>query len=75
MLRLLIPAVLFLVFSNGANDNFKEFTAVLGAETLSYRFALSLVTLAEWADGMVRPISVADRDWLTAAALLANFQQ
>lgn len=46
MLWLLVPAALFLAFSNGANDNFKGFATVWGTETLSYRFALSLATLA-----------------------------
>ena len=46
MLWLLVPAALFLAFSNGANDNFKGFATVWGTETLSYRFALLLATLA-----------------------------
>lgn len=46
MLWLLIPAALFLAFSNGANDNFKGFATVWGTETLTYRSALSLATLA-----------------------------
>lgn len=47
MLWLLIPAALFLACSNRANDNFKGFAEVLGAETPSYRFAPALATLTE----------------------------
>jgi PiT family inorganic phosphate transporter len=43
---LLIAAALFVVFSNGANDNFKGFATVWGSDTLNYRQALTLATLA-----------------------------
>ena len=43
---LLISAALFIAFSNGANDNFKGFATVWGANTLSYRQALFLATTA-----------------------------
>jgi PiT family inorganic phosphate transporter len=43
---LLILAALVLAFSNGANDNFKGFATAWGAETLNYRRALILATLA-----------------------------
>jgi PiT family inorganic phosphate transporter len=43
---LLILSALFLAFSNGANDNFKGFATVWGSETLNYRTALKLATLA-----------------------------
>ena len=43
---LLIIAALFIAFSNGANDNFKGFATVWGANTLSYRQALFLATSA-----------------------------
>ncbi len=46
MLWLLIPAALFLAFSNGANDNFKGFATVWGTHTQSYPSALLLATLA-----------------------------
>ncbi|MBC3884075.1 inorganic phosphate transporter [Undibacterium griseum] len=43
---LLIGIALFLSFGNGANDNFKGFATVWGSETLSYRSALMLATVA-----------------------------
>lgn len=43
---LLIAVALFVVFSNGANDNFKGFATVWGSDTLNYRQALTLATLA-----------------------------
>lgn len=43
---LLIGAALFVAFSNGANDNFKGFATVWGSDTLSYRAALVLATVA-----------------------------
>lgn len=43
---LLICVALFLSFGNGANDNFKGFATVWGSETLSYRTALMLATVA-----------------------------
>lgn len=43
---LLIGMALFLAFNNGANDNFKGFATVWGSDTLSYRHALILATLA-----------------------------
>lgn len=43
---LILMAALFLAFSNGANDNFKGFATVWGSDTLSYRQALTLATLA-----------------------------
>jgi len=43
---LLIAAALFVAFSNGANDNFKGFATVWGSDTLSYRQALTLATIA-----------------------------
>ncbi|MBI5786125.1 MAG: inorganic phosphate transporter [Rhodocyclales bacterium] len=41
-----IAAALFMVYWNGANDNFKGFATVWGSETLDYRRALLLATLA-----------------------------
>jgi len=41
-----IAVALFLAFNNGANDNFKGFATVWGSDTLSYRQALVLATLA-----------------------------
>lgn len=43
---LLIAAALFVAFSNGANDNFKGFATVWGSDTLNYRQALCLATIA-----------------------------
>lgn len=43
---LLIAAALFMAFNNGANDNFKGFATVWGSNTLSYRQALVLATVA-----------------------------
>ena len=43
---LIVIAALFLAFSNGANDNFKGFATIWGSDTLNYRRALTLATLA-----------------------------
>ena len=43
---ILLLAVFFLAFSNGANDNFKGFATVWGSNVLKYRQALMLATLA-----------------------------
>lgn len=43
---LLFTAALLVAFSNGANDNFKGFATVWGSDTLNYRQALTLATLA-----------------------------
>lgn len=43
---LLIAGAAFLAFGNGANDNFKGFATVWGSQTLSYRQALTLATIA-----------------------------
>lgn len=43
---LIVVAALFLAFSNGANDNFKGFATIWGSDTLNYRQALTLATLA-----------------------------
>lgn len=43
---LLIAAALFIAFSNGANDNFKGFATIWGANALNYRQALFLATAA-----------------------------
>jgi inorganic phosphate transporter, PiT family len=42
----LIAGAAFLALSNGANDNFKGFATVWGSQTLSYRRALILATIA-----------------------------
>jgi PiT family inorganic phosphate transporter len=43
---ILIIVAVFLSFSNGANDNFKGFATVWGSDTLSYRQALMLASIA-----------------------------
>lgn len=50
---LLIGAALFLSFWNGANDNFKGFATVWGAQTLGYRQALALASAATVAGSLV----------------------
>jgi len=44
---------LLLAFNNGANDNFKGFATVWGSNTLSYRQALTLATIATALGGLV----------------------
>ena len=50
---LLIPVPLFLAFGNGANDNFKGFATVWGSDSLSYRKALLLATIATIAGSLL----------------------
>lgn len=50
---LILIAALFLAFSNGANDNFKGFATVWGSDTLNYRQALALATVATVAGSLV----------------------
>ncbi|MFZ3285648.1 MAG: inorganic phosphate transporter [Telluria sp.] len=50
---LLICAALLLAFANGANDNFKGFATVWGSDTLSYRQALLLATIATVAGSLL----------------------
>jgi inorganic phosphate transporter, PiT family len=61
----LVVIALFLAFNNGANDNFKGFATVWGSETLNYRQALILATLATLAGSMA--------SWLLANTLLQQF--
>ena len=42
----LFLAVVFLAYSNGANDNFKGVASLFGSRTCSYRFAISWATVA-----------------------------
>jgi PiT family inorganic phosphate transporter len=56
---LLVAAALLVAFSNGANDNFKGFATVWGSQTLSYRQALGLATLAT-AAGSVASLTLAN---------------
>ena len=50
---LLVGAALFGAFSNGANDNFKGFATVWGSNTLNYRQALVLATVATLTGSLV----------------------
>ena len=61
----LVAIALFLAFSNGANDNFKGFATVWGSDTLSYRQALILATLATLAGSVA--------SWLLADNLIQQF--
>ena len=61
----LIAVALFLAFNNGANDNFKGFATVWGSDTLSYRQALALATLATLAGSVA--------SWLLADNLIQQF--
>ncbi len=61
----LIATALFLAFNNGANDNFKGFATVWGSETLSYRQALILATIAALAGSLA--------SWLLADTLVQQF--
>lgn len=60
-----ITAVLFLAFSNGANDNFKGVATLYGSHTASYRVALSWATLTTLAGCLTAVIF--------AQELLSNF--
>jgi inorganic phosphate transporter, PiT family len=61
----LVLVALFLAFNNGANDNFKGFATVWGSDTLSYRQALVLATLATLAGSVA--------SWLLADNLIQQF--
>lgn len=61
----LIAVALFLAFNNGANDNFKGFATVWGSDTLSYRQALVLATLATLAGSVA--------SWFLADNLIQQF--
>lgn len=50
---LLIAVALFLAFGNGANDNFKGFATVWGSDSLTYRQALILATVATLAGSLL----------------------
>lgn len=61
----LIATALFLAFNNGANDNFKGFATVWGSDTLNYRQALILATLATLAGSLA--------SWLLADTMVQQF--
>lgn len=60
-----IAAALFVVYWNGANDNFKGFATVWGSDTLDYRRALLLETLATVAGSLA--------SWWLAGSLVQQF--
>ncbi len=49
MTLLLLLAVVFLAYSNGANDNFKGVASLFGSRTTTYRTAITWATLATFA--------------------------
>lgn len=53
LIMLIAFGALFVAFSNGANDNFKGFATIWGSQSLSYRQALWLATIATLAGSMV----------------------
>jgi inorganic phosphate transporter, PiT family len=62
---LLIVAALFVAFNNGANDNFKGLATVWGSDTLNYRQALFLATIATLAGSLA--------SWLLGDTLVQQF--
>lgn len=62
---LIIAAVLFLSYSNGANDNFKGVATLYGSGTISYKQALNLATCTTLA-GAIAALFL-------AGALVKNF--
>ena len=58
MMILLLIAVCFLAYSNGANDNFKGVASLLGSKTTGYRTAISWATVCTFA-GSVAAIFLA----------------
>ncbi len=52
IVALLFFAVVFLAYSNGANDNFKGVASLFGSETTSYRTAIRWATLATFAGSL-----------------------
>ena len=53
METLIIIAVLFLAFSNGANDNFKGVATLFGSRTATYRKALAWATITTFAGSLL----------------------
>jgi inorganic phosphate transporter, PiT family len=49
VILLALIAVVFLAFSNGANDNFKGVATLLGSKTTSYKVALAWATITTFA--------------------------
>lgn len=65
ILLLTILAVLFLAFSNGANDNFKGVATLLGSKTASYQAALTWATFTTLSGSIVA--------FFLAEKLMVNF--
>ncbi|MEO7047836.1 MAG: inorganic phosphate transporter [Ferruginibacter sp.] len=61
----LFLAVLFLTYSNGANDNFKGVATLWGSGTLDYKAALTLATITTFAGSVC--------SYFFATALIKNF--
>jgi PiT family inorganic phosphate transporter len=56
MTTVVLLAMLFLAFANGANDNFKGVATLYGSGTASFRIALGWATLTTAAGAMLAPI-------------------
>ena len=52
MLIILVIATLFLAYWNGANDNFKGVATLYGSGTVSFRTAITIATIATFADSI-----------------------
>ncbi|MDE3183169.1 MAG: inorganic phosphate transporter [Bacteroidota bacterium] len=65
MLIFIFLAVLFLTYSNGANDNFKGVATLWGSGTLNYKSALILATVATFTGSVC--------SWFFAETLITNF--
>ena len=52
-LILVAVAVLFLAYSNGANDNFKGVATLFGSGTATYRVALAWATVSTFAGSLL----------------------
>jgi PiT family inorganic phosphate transporter len=59
MTLLLLTAVCFLAYANGANDNFKGVASLFGSGTLRYRTAIAWATASTFA-GSVAAILLAE---------------
>jgi inorganic phosphate transporter, PiT family len=66
LLVLIVLAVLFLAYSNGANDNFKGVATLFGSGTTTYRRALAWATVTTFAGSLLA--------LLLAASLVSTFK-
>jgi PiT family inorganic phosphate transporter len=53
LIWLVLAAVIFLAYSNGANDNFKGVATIYGSGSASYRAALTWATVAQMAGSLL----------------------